>query len=241
MRSTLQRTLDAGVSAVFLQANNMYWHIRIDGPTVTCYKSRQDPDKTRPGQTIKWRDLRLPEQELLGGQYVSVVKDTAPLVAKNTGHWFWQAAGVPEGEAFPGLVGGEADSVQTQWATSESTELVVLAESPYLDGHDGPQTQQTVLRRARSGSWVFDAGTFNWPIALGRDGETDPRIQAATAALLARIASGDGLGSPAARRVGATVARLKRDAGPAAVKARVQPTVKKVGRKVKRTLKKPKG
>ena len=137
MRRTLVRTLDAGVSAVFLQANNVYWHIRLEGSTVTCYKSRQDPVRTRPpGQTVMWRDLRLPEQELLGAQYVSVVKDEAPLVAKNTGHWFWRAAagvdgGVAEGESFPGLVGGEADSVQGKYRQADSTESVVLAESPY--------------------------------------------------------------------------------------------------------------
>src|SRR5439155_1030483 len=83
--------------------------IRYEGSTITCHKSRQDPVQTkRPGQTVMWRDLRLPEQELLGAQYVSVVKDDAALVAANAGHWFWQAAGVGEGEAIPGLVGGEA-------------------------------------------------------------------------------------------------------------------------------------
>ena len=73
----------------------------------------------------------------------------------------------------------------------------MLAESPYTDGAGGPQTQQTVLRRTRSGAWVFDAGTFHWPLALGREGYADARIQAATAALLARIAEGDGLAAPA--------------------------------------------
>jgi hypothetical protein len=242
MRRTLQKTLDAGVSAVFLQANNAYWHIRLDGPTITCFKSRADPIRNRrPGQTVMWRDLRLPEQQLIGAQYVSVVKDEAPLVAKNADHWFWRAGGVAEGESFPGLVGGEADSVQDKYPKADSTEFVVLAESPYTDGAGGAQTQQTVLRRAASGSWVFDAGTFNWPMALGRPGFADARIQAATAALLARIADGDGLGPPAARRAGALAATLRREASPAAVNAVVKPYVKRVGRKVKHTVRRTKG
>ena len=102
MRRVLMKCLDSGVSAVFLQANNAYWHVRIDGPAVTCFKSRADPIRhRRPGQTVRWRDLRLPEQQLLGTQYVSVVKDEAPLVISNAGHWFWSASGVTDGETFP--------------------------------------------------------------------------------------------------------------------------------------------
>ena len=238
MRRTLVRAFDGGVSAVFLQANNVYWHVRYEGSTITCYKSRQDPVKTkRPGQTVMWRDLRLPEQELLGAQYVSVVKDEAPLVAANTDHWFWQAAGVGAGEAFPGLVGGEADSVQEKYQQADATEFTILARSPYTDGAGGERVQHTVLHRKPSGSWVFDAGTFYWPMALGREGFADPRIEAATAALLARIAAGDGLASPAARRRAAFAAAVKREASPAAVSAKAKPVVKRVGRKVKRTLK----
>jgi hypothetical protein len=238
MRKTLVRTLDSGVSAVFLQANNAYWHIRYEGQTITCHKSRQDPVKNkRPGQTVMWRDLRLPEQELLGAQYVSVVQDDAPLVVANADHWFWQAAGVSEGEAFPGLVSGEADSVQDKYQKAEGTEFTVLARSPYTDGAGGAREQNTVLYRRASGAWVFDAGTFYWPMALGREGFTDPRIEAATAALLARIAAGDGLASRSARRRAAMTAALKREASPAAVSAKAKPVVKRVGRKVKRTLK----
>ncbi|MFL6114076.1 MAG: N,N-dimethylformamidase beta subunit family domain-containing protein [Catenulispora sp.] len=238
MRRTLVRTLDSGVSAVFLQANNVYWHIRYEGSTITCHKSRQDPVRTkRPGQTVMWRDLRLPEQELLGAQYVSVVKDDAPLVVANADHWFWQAAGVGAGEAFPGLVGGEADSVQDKYQQADSTEFTILARSPYTDGAGGDRVQNTVLHRKPSGAWVFDAGTFYWPMALGRDGFVDPRIEAATAALLARIAAGDGLASRSARRRAALAAALKREASPAAVSAKAKPVVKRVGRKVKHTLK----
>lgn len=238
MRKTLVKTLDSGVSAVFLQANNAYWHIRYEGSTITCFKSRQDPVKTkRPGQTVMWRDLRLPEQELLGAQYVSLVKGDAPLVVTNADHWFWQAAGVSEGEEFPGLVGGEADSVQDKYQKAEGTDFVVLARSPYTDGADATREQQTVLHRKASGAWVFDAGTFFWPMALGREGFADPRIEAATAALLARIAAGDGLASRSARRRAALAAALKREASPAAVSAKTKPVVKRVGRKVKHTLK----
>ncbi|MBS2537083.1 hypothetical protein KGQ20_30435 [Catenulispora sp. NF23] len=238
MRKTLVKALDSGVSTVFLQANNVYWHVRYEGSTITCFKSRQDPVKTkRPGQTVMWRDLRLPEQELLGAQYISLVKGDAPLVVTNADHWFWQAAGVSAGDTFPGLVGGEADSVQDKYQKAEGTEFTILARSAYTDGADGTREQQTVLHRKPSGAWVFDAGTFFWPMALGREGFADPRIEAATAALLARIAAGDGLGSRSARRRAAMTAALKREASPSAVSAKTKPVVKRVGRKVKHTLK----
>lgn len=238
MRRSLVRAQDSGVSTVFLQANNVYWHIRYEGSTITCFKSRQDPVKTkRPGQTVMWRDLRLPEQELLGAQYVSLVKGDAPLVVANAGHWFWQAAGVSEGEEFPGLVGGEADAVHEKYQKADGSEFTVLARSPYTDGADGTREQQTVLHRKPSGAWVFDAGTFFWPMALGREGFADPRIEAATAALLARIAAGDGLASRSARRRAALTAAMKREASPSAVSAKAKPVVKRVGRKVKHTLK----
>ncbi|MEY9906778.1 hypothetical protein ABIA35_003000 [Catenulispora sp. MAP12-49] len=240
MRKSLVKAQDSGVSTVFLQANNVYWHIRYEGTTITCFKSRQDPVKTkRPGQTVMWRDLRLPEQELLGAQYVSLVKGDAPLVVTNADHWFWQAAGVSEGDTFPGLVGGEADAVHDKYQKADGTEFAVLARSPYTDGADGTREQQTVLHRKPSGAWVFDAGTFFWPMALGREGFADPRIEAATAALLARIAAGDGLASRSARRRAALTAAVKREASPSAVSAKAKPVVKRVGRKVKRTLKRP--
>ena len=113
---------------------------------------------------------------------------------------------------------------------------MILAESPYVDGDGAPQTQQTMLRRTRTGAWVFVGGTFNWPMALSRPGSTDPRIQAATAALLERIASGDGLAPRPVRRLRAGVIALRREAGPAALMAAVQPFVRRGGRKVKRTL-----
>ena len=238
MRKSLVKAQDSGVSTVFLQANNLYWHIRYEGSTITCFKSRQDPVKTkRPGQTVMWRDLRLPEQALLGAQYVSLVKGEAPLVVANADHWFWQAAGVSEGEEFPGLVGGEADAVHEQYQKADGTEFTILARSPYTDGADGIREQQTVLHRKPSGAWVFDAGTFFWPMALGREGFADPRIEAATAALLARIAAGDGLASRSARRRAALAAAVKREASPSAVSAKAKPVVKRVGRKVKHTLK----
>jgi len=238
MRKSLVKALDSGVSAVFLQANNVYWHIRYEGSTITCFKSRQDPVKTkRPGQTVMWRDLKLPEQELLGAQYVSLVKGDAPLVVTNADHWFWQAAGMSDGDTFPGLVGGEADAVHEKYQEADSTEFTVLARSPYTDGADGTREQQTVLHRKASGAWVFDAGTFFWPMALGREGFADARIEAATAALLARIAAGDGLASRSSRRRAALAAVVRREASPSAVSAKAKPVVKRVGRKVKHTLK----
>ena len=208
MRKSLVKAQDSGVSTVFLQANNVYWHIRYEGSTITCFKSRQDPVKTkRPGQTVMWRDLRLPEQELLGAQYVSLVKDDAPLVVANADHWFWQAAGVGEGEEFPGLVGGEADAVHEKYQKADGTEFTDPGPLPL---HRRRRRRPASSRRSCTASPAArgsstparSSGRWRWAARASRTRGSRPRRRRCWRA----SPPGDGLASRSARRRAALTA-----------------------------------
>ncbi len=189
MRQALDRAIAAGVSVAFLAANNVYWRIRLEdgGRTVVCYKNRADPGAAgKNDRTTQWRKIGRPEQAVLGAQYISTLKGTAPLVVDNAGHWFWKGTGVRDGERIPELLWGECDQVMPWTARPDSVEI--LAASPYI-GQGQPRMQHTVLHRTSAGGWVFDGGTFHWAKGLSAAGIADSRIQQATANLLAAMVS----------------------------------------------------
>ncbi|WP_103504355.1 MULTISPECIES: N,N-dimethylformamidase beta subunit family domain-containing protein [Streptomyces] len=192
MRRAVEQARDLGTSLVFLSANTMYWQIEL-GPLpsgdrdrlLTCRKRRG------PGRSALWRDQGEPEQQLLGVQYAGRVPRPSPLVVRNAGHWLWDKTGAAEGAELAGLVAGEADRYYPRAPLPAHTERVLLAHSPYQDEHGVRRHQETSLYRARSGAWVFAAGTFAWSPALDRPGHEDHRIQQATANLLDRICDPD--------------------------------------------------
>ncbi|MGA4543179.1 N,N-dimethylformamidase beta subunit family domain-containing protein [Uniformispora flossi] len=194
MRARVEAASEAGVGLAFLTANNVYWHVRMlpgaDGTPDRLMRCNKDAssshDRADPGPTVKWRDLHRPEQELLGVQYVSVVKGEYPMGVRESGHWFWSGTGLRDGDALPGMVWGEADRRFDEAARPRGEE-VFLAGSPYRDARGGAQRQQTGLYRAASGGLVFTAGTFRWPQALGDPRYADPRVGRATENLFAAL------------------------------------------------------
>ncbi len=187
MRDALDKAIANGTSVAFLAANNVYWRIRLEdgGRTVVCYKNRPDPGASSASErTTQWRQIGRPEQAVLGAQYVSTLKGTAPLVVDNAGHWFWEGSGVRDGERIPELLWGECDQAQP-WVQSPDA-VEILAASPYT-GQGRPRIQHTVLHRTPAGGWVFDGGTFHWAKGLSAPGIADSRIQRATANLLRRM------------------------------------------------------
>ncbi|GAA1840584.1 N,N-dimethylformamidase beta subunit family domain-containing protein [Asanoa iriomotensis] len=184
MRRAVATARDHGTSLVFLSANNCYWRVRYGTPdrrTVNCTKVNPRPGKPVPLMT-RWRAAGSPEQELIGAQYVSVIDGRAPLVVRDSRHWFWAGTGVRDGDAIPNVVSGEADQRMPDVRLPTSTEDVTLARSPYQ--RKGVRHEQhTTLYRAPSGAWVFAAGSLGWTAAL----PTDARIQRATRNLLDRV------------------------------------------------------
>ena len=199
MRAVVEKAIGSGVSAAFLAANNIYWNVRLEPSAegvayrqVTCFKNRQNEDGARAGNppTLWWRDIGQPEQRLLGAMYVSVVNDAKPqpLVVTGAEHWFWKGTGVRDGERIPNLVAGEADQVKP--GVAGSPEVTYLAVSPFTgNGRTKLEKmpQHTVLHQAKSGAWVFNAGTFYWNHGLSTPGFADSRIQTATRNLLDRM------------------------------------------------------
>jgi hypothetical protein len=176
-----------------MAANNIYWTIRFaPSPggaahrTVVCYKHNPDPG-SGPRTTL-WRYSR-PEQQTIGSQYLSMVADAEPrpLVVSHADHWIWKGAGVRNGDKIPNIVYGEADQVMPGYS---GPPVDRIATSPYtmdVDGRRTPATQHSIVRQARSGAWIFDAGTYNWNLGLSHPGFVDPRIQRATKNLLDRM------------------------------------------------------
>src|SRR5438045_9770677 len=107
----------------------MYWRIRVQPSSTTatenrvveCYKGAKDPHAKRGGSTGYWRSMsrggQHNEQQLLGVQYVSMVRDDAPLVVRAASHWLWAGTGVRNGDEIPHVVGGEADGVKPKQPT----------------------------------------------------------------------------------------------------------------------------
>lgn len=192
MRRAAATARDNGTSLVFLGANNCYWRIRYgtsdeqpDERIVGCDKNMTKIKDPIP-LTTQWRLAGNPEQQLLGGQYISVIDGHAPLVVQDSGHWFWAGTGLRHGDQIPKVVWGEADQVMPKVRKPKAVEEAVLAASPYTRKGQS-YLQNTVLYRAPSGAWVFLAGTLGWTAALYLKGTADSRIQRATRNLLDRV------------------------------------------------------
>ncbi|MDG4786166.1 hypothetical protein O7626_09535 [Micromonospora sp. WMMD1102] len=192
MRAAVARARNGGTSLVFLGANNCYWRIRYGTPDgrhderlVDCAKQ-----KTRRGGpvplTTQWRLAGSPEQELIGAQYVSMIDGRAPLVVRDTAHWFWSGTGLRDGDQIPGIVAGEADQVMSKATRPRAETHTVLAHSPFRRLGQ-THHQQTTLYRASSGAWVFAAGSLGWTAGLYAEGFVDPRLRQATRNLLDRV------------------------------------------------------
>ncbi|WP_030568200.1 N,N-dimethylformamidase beta subunit family domain-containing protein [Streptomyces aureocirculatus] len=192
MRRTTEDAREHGTSLVFLSANTMYWQVEL-GPSpsgvpdrlLTCRKRRG------PGKAALWREIDVPEQQLIGIQYAGRVPEPHPLIVRNADHWLWEATGAHEGDEIDGLVAGEADRYFPRTALPEHRDRILLAHSAYEDGEGTARHQETSLYRAPSGALVFAAGTFAWSPALDRPGHVDARVQRATANLLDRICKRD--------------------------------------------------
>jgi len=213
MRKSVGSARDHGTDLGFFSANNAYWHVRLDETSegepnriMTVYKDAAlDPEKVFSQKTILFRDQGLPEQQLVGVQYVSYNtpdKNTA-LVVTNSNHWVYAGSGLSDGTALPRLVGYEIDALMPNYASPISTSYTMLASSPFVDVLGHTVTQQSSLYVAPSGACVFAAGTFSWNWALDREGLVNAGIQQTTKNILDRFisacgkpGSGESSGSP---------------------------------------------
>lgn len=200
MRDTVTTALAKGTHLAYMAANNVYWHVRWEPdpngattPLMVCYKTDPDPSPDATGPTCMWRDVKVggdqSEQALLGVQYNGIPREDVPLVVASADHWLWQGTGVRDGDAIPGIVGGEADGFYADSPKPAAVRHTLLSASEFRgeEGDRGTMFQHTSLYETERGAIVFDAGTFNWSLGLNHEDYIDPRIQQATANLFNRL------------------------------------------------------
>lgn len=171
MRRALEAARDGGVNLMFLGANAVYRHIRLepswDGRVsrrVANYRSVVDPGATTNPKlaTVEWRVAPLgePEARLIGIQYACAGVD-APLRVAQAGHWIWAGTGVRDGQLLPSLVGNEADRM----VPSSPPNLDLLARSPIVCGKQAAEHAMSYYSHP-SGAGIFATGTIWWVCAI---------------------------------------------------------------------------
>ncbi len=199
MRDRAEEAVAVGTHLAFLASNNIYFHIRVEdsadgrpGRVVTCYKEAPDPEPGETGPTVRWRKLGKKhlraEQGLLGVQYNGILHEPAPLVVRESKHWFWAGTGLRDGDEIPDLVAVEADGFNPSMPRPEDTEQTLLSASPYGDSMGrGRKVQNSSLCVHGDGTLVFVAGTFHWPLALHAPAHANEHVQRATKNLVDRM------------------------------------------------------
>jgi len=181
MRDALEAARDRGVNLVFLGANAVYRHIRLQpsalGPDrieVNYRIAGLDPDnRTDPAEvTVSWRQapVNRPESTLLGEMYqCNPVR--ADMVVTDPAAWVWTDVGLAAGRRLPGLIGSEYDHWDRTEQQPAGSGVELLAQSPLsCRGRSG--TSDFTYYVAPSGAGVLDTGTNAWvPSILD-----DPRI-----------------------------------------------------------------
>ena len=186
-RGHVEAARDRGVHLAFLGADACYWQIRFEpnargdaDRTIVAYKEAAgdldpfatdtDPQNNRR-ITGRWRDrpTSRPEERLVGVMYAADPVD-ADVVITNASHWVFAGAGVRNGDALPGLLGYEVDTIYGGGPAG----LVRLAHSPFVDRGAGSRTRYAdmTIYTAPSGALVFAAGSMQWN--WGLDGYNAP-------------------------------------------------------------------
>lgn len=190
---------NCGVNLVFLGANNLWWHARLQtrpGGTepdreIVYRTTSDDPAARRPtDRTLLW--YQAPEHRdpaaMLGHSHAAIdVHGGYQLLAAPD--WMLAGTGLRAGSAehpgsvLPLAVGNEADGYNPLAANPPN--LTVVAAG-VLKGAQGPVTVSASYYVAPSGAGVFAAGTTDWACAL-QGHCADQRIPSQTATALRQI------------------------------------------------------
>ena len=141
----ITRFRDLGGNLAFLAANNMFWHVDIDGH--------------RMSKVGLWRDEGRPEASLVGAQYVGSnhggVQAPFEVTGAASAPWLFAGTGLQDGSTF-GRYGIEIDAT----GPGSPAGTIVLARIPNLLG-PGRSAEMTYYETAE-GAKVFDAGAINF-------------------------------------------------------------------------------
>jgi hypothetical protein len=185
---------DAGVNLVFLGANNLWWHSRLEGPVGAAALDRQavyrfaaeDPAaRTDPSAaTVLWQSAPLGRDpaNVLAASHAAIDVHGGLQVMSAPG-WFVAGTGLRVGSILPGVVGNEADGFNPAARNPGDTEVLAAG---VLRGSSGPVTVSVSYATGWSGSAVFSAGTTDWACLLD-GGCPDLRPQPGVVRLLATL------------------------------------------------------
>lgn len=139
------------------------------------------PDATEAQRTTRFRDLTAPytrpENQLLGVMFEDLVNWglAFPLTITNANHWLFKNTGLYNGERIKGLVGYEWDTRVANGYEPEG--LTVLTASSVYGVNEGvdAETSHSTIYQAKSGAYVFAAGTIYWSFGLDFIDHFQPR------------------------------------------------------------------
>lgn len=178
MRDGMDRAVRRGVDLGNFAANTGFWQIRLaplgkkPDRVIVCYKSAtRDPLYGRHNAlvTTEWRfpPVNRPESELTGAMYGGYDGSHAPYdwIVTNPSNWIFRGTGLHRRSRIRHVVGQEADYVHHDYPLPRH--LHVLTSSPFLDVDSGQWfNANSTIYQAKSGAWVFNAGTIEWSWGL---------------------------------------------------------------------------
>jgi hypothetical protein len=143
------RFRDLGGNLAFLAANNMFWHVELDGPLMRKVKL--------------WRKEGRPEASLAGVQYVGSnhgeVQQPYVVTGADRAPWLFAGTNLKNGSTF-GSYGIEIDAT----GPTSPRDTIVIARIPDLLGH-GKSAEMTYYETA-AGAKVFAAGALNFAASV---------------------------------------------------------------------------
>jgi hypothetical protein len=174
MRQGVEAARDHGVNLMFLGANAMYRHIRLEPSSLgpdrheIDYKSAsEDPITTsNPSEaTVDWPSppVPRPESTVIGASY-GCEPVSAEMVVTDPSAWVFAGTGLSAGARLPAVVGYEYDRYNPALPGPRNVQL--FTHSPVTcDGK--PDNSDMTYYTAPSGAGVFDTGTIRWVSLLG--------------------------------------------------------------------------
>jgi hypothetical protein len=173
-RDAIQAARDNGVNIGVFGANVGYWHVRFEpsagvpGRTMVGYKHAWGLDPAAPSlDTRLFRDLGLPEYQLLGSMY-GVDPVEGDIVIDDMPAWMTapNAAGsltIRSGDRLPGLLGYEIDWMRGP--VDGATSLRRVGHSP-APGYSNVFGDMTVYTIGANATVVFSTGSMMWSWGL---------------------------------------------------------------------------
>ena len=169
MYDGLQAAADAGVNLVFLGANNLWWHARLEGGTLAAparevvYRTiTEDPlIATDPASaTVLWQSAPLSrDPAAILGQSHAGIGVHGNLRLLDPPSWYTAGTGLAPDAILTDAVGNEADGFNAAGHNPDHTQVLAAG---LLTGSGNPVLVTNSYSVRPSGAAVYAAGTTDW-------------------------------------------------------------------------------